>query len=92
MNEIEAERQSDLKSQKELLNSVLPEDKNDVETTITIRLPASLKEALKADAESRGINLSDYVRVKLSAQSLPIRRRPRQQVSRVERGILVVVL
>lgn len=89
MNEIEAERQSDLKSQKELLNSVLPEDKNDVETTITIRLPASLKEALKADAESRGINLSDYVRVKLSAQSLPIRRRPRQQVSRVERGLLV---
>lgn len=79
----------DLKHLEKLLDPVLPGAKKENETKLTIRLPDSLKESLKAEAEARGINFSDYVRSKLSGESTPVRRRAQRQVSGIDRSILV---
>jgi len=79
----------DLKQLEELLDPVLPGAKKEDETKLTIRLPDSLKKSLKAEAEARGINFSDYIRSKLSSESTPTRRRSRRQVNRVDRSVLV---
>ncbi|GAQ00197.1 plasmid mobilization protein [Leptolyngbya sp. NIES-2104] len=79
----------DLKHLEKLLDPVLPGAKKESETKFTIRLTDSLKESLKAEAEARGINFSDYVRSKLSGETPPIRRRNRRQVSRIDRSLLV---
>jgi len=72
-----------------LLNPNLPAVDNVPETTMTIRLPVALKESLKGTAESRKLNLSDYVRARLTGDSLPNRRPLKRQVSHIERDVLV---
>ena len=79
----------DLKHLENLLDPALPEAKNRGETTITIRLPIALKHSLKAEAEARGLNLSDYLRSKLSGETAPILRRPQPRISSIDRGLLV---
>jgi hypothetical protein len=76
-----------LKNLEELLEPVLPRAEKANETKMTVRLSDSLKELLKAEAEARGLSLSDYTRSKLSSEIVP-RHRTRQRVSRIERGTL----
>ncbi|MBE9182446.1 hypothetical protein IQ268_28255 [Oculatella sp. LEGE 06141] len=88
MEDAELDRPRDLTHLEALLNPVLPPANNEADTTLTIRLPASLKVTLKSEAEARGINLSDYVRLKLSGAALPMRRR-RQPIHWLERSVLI---
>lgn len=89
MDEIETERCHDLEALEALLAPVLPPVKRLSETHLDIRLPSSLKAALKAEAKARGMTLSDYVRLKLSDESMP-RRRPAQplRVGKLEQTVL----
>ena len=89
MDELEFDRQDNLKRLEELLDPVLPGVRNSAETSLTIRLPASLKESLRVEAEARGLNLSDYARSKLFDEIAPIRRRPQRQVSGLDRSLLI---
>jgi hypothetical protein len=79
----------DLKQLENLLDPVLPGAKKENETKLTIRLPDSLKESLKAEAKARGVNFSDHIRSKLSGESAPIRRRAQRQMSGIDRSLLV---
>lgn len=88
MSDIAIERSQDLAHLEELLSPILPTVQED-EAKLTVRLPVSLKETLKVDAEARGLNLSDYVRLKLSDSVLPLSRRSRPQVGTIERGVIV---
>jgi predicted DNA binding CopG/RHH family protein len=89
MNSIDTERRNDLDALEALLAPILPKIEEQADTTITIRLTASLKESLRAEAEARGMNLSDYVRLKLSDQPLSSRRRVRPPLGSIERSLLV---
>ncbi len=89
MNSVDIERRNDFDALEALLAPILPKIEEQADTTITIRLPVSLKESLKAEAEARGMNLSDYVRLKLSDQSLLSRRRAHPPVGSIERSLLV---
>ena len=89
MDEVECDRQDTLKHLEELLDPVLPEAKNVAEASLTIRLPASLKESLRVEAQARGLNLSDYARSRLSGETAPIRRKPQRQMSELNRSLLI---
>jgi hypothetical protein len=91
MSDFELDRPRPLAPLEELLAPVLPPAPKTTETSLTFRLPVSLKQTLKADAEARGLNLSDYLRLKLASETLPPRYRSRTQISSLDRSILIAL-